>query len=211
MTGMKLTLMGTMVLAAGVLIGVGASGQDSPTAPAMGDGIPSPEAMVEMMKEMSAPVMEHERLGALVGTWDQKGVFNMGPGTEPIEMSSTVENRWILGKRFVESVSTGTFMETPMESRLTYGFDSRPGFGDYYMIGIDTMGTYYVAPRGSYDPATNSFTFAGEEFDPMSGQKMKYRFVVTIESKDKHTWKWIMQIPGMDEFEAMRAEVTRRK
>lgn len=209
----KLALMGSMVLATGVLIGVRASGQDTQpaTAPVAGDEIPSPEVMLEMMQKISAPVVEHDRLGALVGTWDQKAVLNMGPGTDPVEMTGKVENRWILGKRFVESTTTGLFMGAPMESRMTYGFDSRPGFGDYFMLGIDTMGTYYIAPRGSYDAATNTFTYTGKDLDPMSGQVMAYRFVVTIESDDKYSWRWIMQLPGMDEFEAVRAEATRRK
>src|SRR5580704_2200359 len=58
-------------------------------------------------EEMAKPGVEHQRLEALAGRWDQEFKFWPAPGRPPIQVSGKSVNTMVLGGRFLKIESKG--------------------------------------------------------------------------------------------------------
>jgi len=99
--------------------GTGAAWSQEPKEP------PPPGAdMMKKWMEFATPGKPHELLEGMIGTWDITTSVTMTPGAAPVEEKGEVVNRWVLGKRFVESRMTGTMFGMPAEGTSLFGYDN---------------------------------------------------------------------------------------
>jgi len=162
------------------------------------------ESMMKMMQEMSAPGKEHEALKPLVGAFICSTKFWEQPGAPLMESTGSVERKWILGNRYIQEEVKGNMMGMPFEGFGVTGYDKLQKM--YHNYWIDNMGTGTWSMTGTADAAGKVFTFTGENFDPMVGQKTKGRSTVEFVDNNKHVMK--MYGPGPDGKEFMNIEMT---
>ena len=144
--------------------------------------------------EMAKPVAEHARLAELTGPWKITTKLWFGPG-EPTTGSGTGSGKMILGGRFLE-FTTELKGALASESVSIYGFDRRTN--DYTLVGIDTLGTYYITAAGKYDEAQKAIVLSGSYAQPPSMTQTSYRFVWTKPSEKEHLMTLYFTMDGKD-------------
>lgn len=144
----------------------------------------SPEDFAKAAEAAGQPGPAHDRLKPLAGHWTYTCKLWMEPGGEPIETKGTIEREWILGGRFLSEKVEGT------------GFDGRPGFEGFGLIGYDnnlqkytqtfacTMGTGTSTGVGTA-AKSGGITFQTECACPLSTEKVKGRDELRIVSENK--------------------------
>lgn len=178
----------TLVVAAGLaLFGLGAAStlalqqpEKAATPPAeMPDfSKMSKKQIAEMMEAHGARSEAHDRLAFMLGKSESIVKMTMGHDIPELTARAIGEGEWTLGKRFVITRSRpapGEEMST--ESMNIFGYDTRKN--EYFWIGLDTLGTYYVTASGQYDPATRTFTLYGEETHEGIDGPIRHRMVIT--------------------------------
>ncbi len=144
----------------------------------------SSDAMMQMYAEMAKPVAEHIRLRGFTGKWSITTKLWFNPAEPPRTSSGTATGRLILGGRFLELAASVKGGGLDADSVTLFGFDRRTS--DYTMIGLDTLGTYYITAAGKYDDAVKGIALDGSYLMPPANQQQKYRFVWRSDSPDEH-------------------------
>ena len=180
------TVIGKLAIGA-AFIGIGAATtlalqQPEGTPPATPPATPdfskmSKKELAAMMGAAAGRAAEHDRLEFMIGKSEHDIRMSMGPGVPEMTAKAVGEGEWTLGKRFVVTHSRpAPGEELPIESMNIFGYDTRKK--EYFWIGLDTMGTYFVTAFGNYDEATKTFTLYGEETHEHLG-KVRHRMLIT--------------------------------
>lgn len=134
----------------------------------------------QMMREM-LPGAEHEILKSFAGTWHLAGEFNMGERSIPAK--GEIQNRVILGGRFLRMEGKGEMMGRKTESLTILGFDKREEKYTYFMF--DESGTQAGLAKGAYDSTSKSLIFIGADVNPSTGATLKYKVVFRSMDADR--------------------------
>src|SRR5439155_15195063 len=81
----------------------------------------SQEQMQKFMDYMTPGAM-HQMLAKSDGSWNEEITMWETPDAPPQKMTASVENKMILGGRYQESVSTGSFNNMPFEGHSLVGY-----------------------------------------------------------------------------------------
>ena len=129
---------------------------------------------------------QHEMLGKLVGEWKSKTLV-FGAGPKPIENFGTAKVEAILGGRFIELVSQGNFMGSPVEGKSTIGYDN---FMKHYTASVlSSQSTGIFISKGLASQDGSVIVFYGNVPEPALG--LTDRTVRTvIRMLDSDTWVW---------------------
>lgn len=185
----------------GLTAGAIAVAQDKPGGqPEMG-GMPLPPEML--------PGPFHKHLEHFVGEWDAKVKFWMDPSMPAEETSGSMSVRWIMDGRFIQEDFKGDMMGMPFTGMSITGYDN--GEGRYVTTWIDSMSTSMMVSYGTCDSAGKVFTYTSESRDPWSGEKISFRLVATILSKDSHKFEMFATVAGNPEAKNMEILYTRKK
>lgn len=154
------------------------------------------------------PGAEHAKLKALEGTWEVSGKASMMPGTEPMKGTGTMDNRLVLGGKYLQSsgrVDMGGF-NSDLMATIGYNLYLKKYF--YIFFIADTGG--FVVSEGSFDKDGQVLTLEGAEELP-DGQEMKVKVIIRLLGEDKHVMEW--WFPGEDgkPFQAAEYTFTRKK
>jgi hypothetical protein len=131
------------------------------------------------------PGEQHKTLEPFVGSW--KAVLKVwGPGSPPIEnkIEQTMETRWALNGNFLQSDVTIKSLGRGLTRNLQVfrGYNSAfKRYTAYQMSNVDVRDIVY---SGSYDAATRTFTFKGEEKDPVRNDAWVRKEVFTLQDRD---------------------------
>ena len=160
--------MGAAIAAAAAMTGAAWSQEPKEPAP------PGAEMMKKWM-EFATPGEPHKLLEGMIGTWDATTSVTMMPGAAPVEEKGEVVNRWVLGKRFVESRHTGSMFGMPAESTGLYGYDN---FRKRYVTSFaSSLGTSINRAEGRTDRTGTAIVLWGtlDEFlDGTVGKPVTY-------------------------------------
>lgn len=166
------------------------------------------EEMMAAWQAAMTPGDAHHGLDAFVGTWDVAASLWMAPGAPPEVSTGASTTAWILGGRYLEQKHVGTAMGQPFEGRGVTGYDNVQK--KYIGTWIDTMGTGIMTSLGSVDETGMKFAFAAVMWDPTTGQEIKSREELIIESPDKHVMTMHATDPASGaEFKTMELVFTR--
>ena len=220
---MKTSLFLTTLFAA--LITIPAFAQETATSAAAATspvaapgGKPSEAEMMKQMMELSKLNENHKLLGDMVGTWSYNVKFwmNPDPSAKPQESKGTAVRKSMMdGRYFVEDVSgkmqmpdpDGKMKETNFKGMGIEAYDNVKK--KFVATWMDNMGTGIMMSEGTYDPATKTFTYTGEN-EAMPGVKTKVREVIKLVDKDHHTLDFY-EDRGGKEAKTMEISYTRKK
>ena len=146
-------------------------------------GIPSPDSILKAMAESGKPNAELAKLEPLVGEWTVTMRLWTDPSQPPAELKGTVERKWIMGNRFVQENLKGEYAGASFEGMGVWGYDAtQKKFSITRICGLCAQMSHSAA---SVDPSAKKFESMTEECCPITGQKIKGRDEVVIESNDK--------------------------
>ncbi len=183
------------VLAALLVVLVGAWRAQQETPPAGQPGADEMKAMMERMQAIMAPGESHRFLQDFVGEWKVTArMFMGGPGSPAMESHGSAKVEWILDGRYIsEQIEYEMEMPGPdgkprkerFQGRGLTGYDN---FQNMYVSNwVDNMGTQMLNLRGARHPQTGEFTYYAQMDEPtldVYGRTIK--LTCKVESKDKH-------------------------
>lgn len=166
------------------------------------------KAAMEAMMKHGTPGDAHKKLEPLVGDWTFAAKFKLAPDAPPMEMSGTCKRWWIMDGRFVQEdiQGQGAF---PFRGLGLNGYDNH--LKKYVANWVDSMSTSIISSTGEVDATGKVFTYQREEFNPMYGQKVKTRDVITIQDNDNHQMEFFTTPPGGKEFKSGTIVSKRKK
>lgn len=197
---MGIKVLGRFVAAAYLMGMVSISIAEEPKAPA------EDPMMAAMMKAMT-PGPEHATLAKSAGKWKIKNTSWMNPGAPPEVSESTAERKMILGGRYLEDFTQGTFGGMEFEGRGITGFDNVDK--KYYSIWVDNFGTGIITMIGTCEEARKTCTFKGTYNNPVSGKPETMRLVETWADDDHYAMTFHSPGPDGKETVTMKMEGVR--
>jgi hypothetical protein len=174
--------------------------------------------MAEMMALMQ-PGDNHKLLEALAGEWSYtiRHWMDPDPSAPPQESTGTAVSKSILGGRYIQQEVAGRFQMPGPDGKMTdYDFKGIgiTGYDNvkkkFFNTWFDNMGTGVMVSEGTYDPATKTYTYAGE-YEMMPGMTMKARYTLKIIDKDKHVFEWYESMAGAPERKSMEIAYSRKQ
>jgi hypothetical protein len=168
---------------------------------------PDQKALMEAMMKAATPGEPHKQLAELAGSWDVAVKMWMDPSQPPTDSKATSESKMIMEGRYLEDNVTGEFGGMKFLGRAVTGYDNIQK--KYMYAWIDNMGTGISIATGSYDPDKKTYTYLGEEIDPLSGQKTKTKSVIHVIDKDNYE-EDMYRVVGDKDVKAMHLECKRK-
>jgi hypothetical protein len=182
----------TLIVATGIGFAVLAGGsraQDS-TLPE------SPAALLKALAEAGQPGPEHKKLEPFVGDWTLTVRLWTDPSQPPAEAKGTVERKWVMGGRFVQESVKVQCDGKSFEGLGLVGYDrAQKKFTVVKACGL--CGTISTGLAACSDSGTR-FECTKEECCPLTGQKIKGRDQVLIESNDRIVMNVYKTINGQE-------------
>ena len=177
---------------------------DKPAAPAAG-GMP-PEMMAAMM-----PGEHHAKLKPFEGKWNcvVKAWMSPDPAAPPMESKVTTVYAWVLDGRYLTMDVNGEFGGMPFKGMGVLGYNNAEK--RYESGWIDNFGTGVATSHGQMDTAGKALTMTSEMLDPMSGQRVKAREVITWTGPDSFKQEFFKTPAGGKEAKDMEITCTRAK
>ncbi len=154
------------------------------------------------------PGPEHKLLAKLKGKFNAKVTSWFEPG-KPMESKAVTTRKVLMDGLFLQENHTGEFFGVKFRGMALLGYDTDKK--KYFMAWIDNFGTGIMVNRGTYDPATKTWTYLGDEVSPKMG-KLKTRDVFTVINDNEQRFE-MYRTPlakgGGQEFKVMEVLYTR--
>jgi len=166
-----------------------------------------PTAEEKAWMAYATPGKAHEMMAKSAGMWSEEVTMWMAPGTEPVKSNSNCNNRMIMGGRYLEGRSRGTFNGMPFEGSSITAYDNAKK--KYVSTWIDNMGTGIMVSEGTYNEETKTLEMSGSCMDPGTGKDMKTRQTIKFIDDNNQLMTMYMTSNG-SEFKSMEIKLTRR-
>ncbi|MCI0450076.1 MAG: DUF1579 domain-containing protein [Chlorobi bacterium] len=150
----------------------------------------------------------HKMLAKGTGSWKSSATFWMAPGTEPMKSEGTATGEMILGGRYLMSKYSGKIMGMDFEGIAIEGYDNAVKM--FMSTWIDNMGTGIMFLEGTWDEANKQITYKGRMVDPMAGNWVDVREVVTYNSDGSTKMEMYGPDPSGKEFKTMEIVFTKQ-
>jgi hypothetical protein len=192
----------TVALAIGLVVLVNSALAQNDKAP------PTPGALLKALAESGQPCAEHKKLQPFVGDWAITVKLWTSPGQPPAEAKGTAERKWIMGGRFVQETVKIECKGKIFEGMGLLGYDkAQKKFTAMKACGLCGTISHGLA---TCNASGKKFECAKEECCPLSGQKVKGRDEVVIESDDRIVVNVFKTINGK-ELKVMEIVSSRKK
>jgi len=167
------------------------------------------QAMMDAMTKAMTPGENHKLLASLDGNWTFVNKYWMDPSGPPSESTGTATRAAIMGGRYFQGTFNGVMMGMPFEGQEIDAYDNITK--RFVSSWIDNFGTGLTVLTGTYNPATKTLTYTGEEADLMKpATKYRIRQVIRLESADRFVTEWY-ELRGGKEAKTMEIVYTRKK
>ena len=175
------------------------------------DGAPPSEAeMMAAMMKAGQPGENHKHLARMAGDWEYTSKMWMAPGQPPEESKGTMHGETVMGGRYVQHHWKGSFSGMQFEGLGTEGYDNMSK--KFVSSWIDNMGTAILISTGTCDAAGKVCTLTGDMPDPMSGQTVSVKSVITWADNDHFKNEMFMKDPASGgEMKTMEINAARKK
>ncbi len=168
---------------------------------------PSPEE--QAMMAYAAPGPMHQMLAKSNGMWNQDITMWMAPGAQPMKSTATCVNTMIIGGRYQQGRTRGSFSGMPFEGTSTTGYDNQKKM--FVSTWIDNMGTGIMYMEGPYNEATKSVEMKGSMVDPMTGQETAMRETWKMIDDKNQLMEMYATPKGGKEFKTMEIKFSRKE
>jgi len=197
--------------------GSAAQAQERSTPPAHQE--PETSQLPAMVRN-GLPGPMHERLSALVGTWQVEMVFYIAGGTKDkplISRDLICRREWITetGNRHLKDVTEGSIGGNRYYRLGLLGYSTMDQ--GYEWVTVDALNANMMIYRGRRDARSQDISMPGEFTDQgvlgdrYAGQRVGMRTVIRIESPERHIFELYMTPPKRPEFLAARAVYSRQR
>jgi hypothetical protein len=147
------------------------------------------QAMMDAMQRMGEVRPEHKQLAYFAGEWKATTTVWMDPKAPPEKSEGKTHAESKFGGRYIEMHHEGSFAGQPFSGEGLVGFDNLKG--KFFSTWIDSMSTGMWLAWGSYDKASNTYTFSGSMDDPMkAGTQVKVREVIHPADDKHYSFAW---------------------
>lgn len=192
-------------LVAALALSSAASAEEKAAAPAMSK---EQQEMMAAFERMGAVRPEHKQLDYFVGDWKATTTMWMDPKAPPQKSEGKSHAEQVMGGRYVEVRHEGDMNGQKFEGRGVVGYDNIGG--RYFSTWMDSMSTGFWLAYGTYDKASNSYTFKGSMDDPMkAGTKVSVREVMRVVDPKHYVFEWYETRGGGKEAKTMQVEYTK--
>jgi hypothetical protein len=168
---------------------------------------PDEKAAMEAMMKAAQPGEAHKALAGLAGSWDQTITMWMDPSKPPTESKASCESKMIMDGRYLEDKTSGEFGGMKFLGQGLTAYDNLKK--KYTFTWIDNMGTGVSTASGTYDAGKKTYTYHGEETDPLSGKTMKTKMVTHVIDKDKYEMD-MYKVDGGKDVKVMHIDAVRK-
>lgn len=178
-----------------------------------------PEAMMAAWMATMNPGPNHEHMKVFEGSWSAKiRHWEMGADA-PMDSTGEMTTIWIHGGRYLRSEYSGSMKWEPEGDDVPFTGTSLQGFNnitkEYESVWIDSVGTGIHMTKGTFDPASRTFTHKGEMLMPMpegGSMTIPSRDVTKIVSNDVYVMTMYHDMgEDIGEYKAMEITFTRKK
>jgi hypothetical protein len=166
------------------------------------------QAAMQKMMEMATPGEAHKKLEPMVGTWTTTVTMWMDPAAPPQTSEGVSENRMVLGGRWLEQRFEGTFLGGPFSGIGYTGYDNAKNH--YVGWWMDTATTAAMMSIGKADASGKKMTFQGAMDDPMTGEPVQLKDVLTIVDADHHNFEMWTTGPDGTSHKSMEIQYVRK-
>ncbi len=173
------------------------------------DGTPGEADMMAAMMKAAQPGEQHKHLARYVGDWEYSIKTWMMPGQPAMDSKGTMHAESMMDGRYVQHHWKGSFSGMPFEGLGTEAYDNTTK--QYLSSWIDNVGTGIMMSTGSCDAAGKVCTQNSEMVDPMSGQKMTMRSVITWADNDNFKNEMFAKDASGNEMKTMEITAWRKK
>jgi len=147
---------------------------------------PDPAALQAMMEKAlekyATPGPAHAKLDPMVGRFATTMKTWWMPGAKPHQDRGTTTMAWVLGHRYLELRTDGTFMGKPFKAIGSFGYDNAKQA--YVSSWMDTSITSILAMQGAVDSTGKVFTYQGTIPNVVAGGDVPIKAVQTIVDAD---------------------------
>lgn len=164
------------------------------------------QAMMEAWGQAAAVGEAHQRLTAGTGEWKAVTRWWMDPNGEPMASESTFTREAVLGGRVVEDHWRGNFMGEEFIGEGRTGYNNVTG--KYWSTWTDNMSTAVMVSHGEYDAENDQYVFLGDYVDPMTGETITTRTVITYPEEGQELMT-MYETRGDDEIRTMEIHATK--
>ena len=167
--------------------------------------------VMEAYSKFADPGEHHARLEALVGLWDIKGRFRMGPNQPWTNFHAVTEIESILGGRFVTSRALGgatEWMPRPYEGFSVMGYDNYKK--KFSVVALENYSTAMQKMEGGFDQSTQTINFVGTTVDPVAAVEKSVRYTMKFDKPDRLVHTFYNQDEHGAEFIFVEETSTRR-
>jgi Protein of unknown function (DUF1579) len=185
------------------------------SSPAASSMAPTADEMKQMM-ELAKLNENHKILGQTTGNFSYTVKVWMDPSGKPTESTGTATREAIMDGRYVRGEYHGKFKMPGPDGKPTdvnfigMSMDGYDNMKKKFVSGwVDNMGTGIMTMDGTYDAATKTFTYTGEE-EMMPGMKAKVREVIKMTDANHMTMEYY-EDRGQGEAKTMEISYTKKK
>jgi hypothetical protein len=146
---------------------------------------PSPEALLKALAEAGKPGPEHKKLQPFIGQWNFTMKFWTDPSQPPAELKGTLERKWIMDGRFIQETVRGECVKTGKTCEGLGLVGYHPGLKKFTCVKACGVTGTISSGLVSCDSSGTRFECVKEECCPLTGEKVKGRDEVVIESPDR--------------------------
>jgi hypothetical protein len=167
------------------------------------------EADMAAMMAAAQPGENHKHLSQMAGDWEVITKAWMAPGQPPMESTGTMHAEMMMGGRYVQHHWKGSFGNMPFEGQGTEAYDNMTK--KFVSSWIDNMGTGIMMSTGTCDEAGKVCTQVGDTMDPMSGQSMTMKSVITWADNNHFKNEMFVKDAAGNEMKMMEITASRKK
>lgn len=163
--------------------------------------------MMQAWQEYMTPGPNHAMLAKMVGEWKTEITSWMAPDMPPTVTEGKSVCESIMDGRYFKTKETASFMGMPFEGSSISGYDNATD--KFFSFWIDNMGTGVMMTEGTYDEATETFTYTGSGVG-ITGE-YKVREIIHNIDNDNSMFTMYMEEGGNPEMKMMEIKYTRIK
>ncbi len=150
---------------------------------------------------------EHQRLAAMVGTWDVDLTFWFQPGGPGVASKGTSVIRPLFDGLFVEERIEGTLSGAPYAILAWTGYNTSTH--EYEATRIASTNTIRIAESGGYDEQTRQFELKADY--TMAGDTWHQRTTIDLVSADSMVAASYLSFGNVPEWKGVEVRYTRRR
>ena len=153
-------------------------------APAATSAQPGNAALAKALDTAMTPGEGQKRLEPMIGKFNVKILTWVNPSSQPVESQATCVNSWVLGKRYMQMMMSGTVMNEPFEGIGYVAYDNVAK--TYQLDWMDNGSTAMTLYQGSFAADDKNATLKATIADALTGKPSPLELRLSVPNAQGH-------------------------